>query len=260
MILGFGVPAWILGDYALANLGGSAGTRLWEFAANSLLLSTSSAVLAVAVGLFMAYGLRLNRSRTLLVATKFASTGYAIPGTVLAVGVIVPLAAFDNTLDAAMRATFGISTGLLLSGTVGAVMFGYLVRFLALSFGTVDASLTKITPNMDGAARTLGHSPMATLRRVHLPLMRGSLLTAGILVFVDCMKELPMTMLLRPFNFDTLATYVHQLASDELLEESAPGALLIVGAGILPVIILSRTIARSRPGQVGENAPWEAAP
>lgn len=258
--LGFGVPALVLGNFAVTNFSRSATARLWDFAGNSLILSTSSAVIAVAIGLFMAYGLRLDRSRALLAATKFASTGYAIPGAVLAVGVIVPLAAFDNALDATMRTTFGISTGLLLSGTIGAVMFGYLVRFLALSFGTIEASLGKITPSMDGAARTLGHSPSATLRRVHLPMMRGSLMTAAILVFVDCMKELPMTMLLRPFNFDTLATYVHQLASDELLEESAMGALFIVLAGILPVILLSRTVSRSRPGQAGQASTWENAP
>jgi iron(III) transport system permease protein len=123
------------------------------------------------------------------------------------------------------------------------------VRFLALAYGTSEASLGKITPNMDGAARTLGSNPSQTLKRVHFPLMRGSLMTAAILVFVDCMKELPLTIILRPFNFDTLATFVYQYASDELLEESALGALTIVGAGIIPVILLSVTIAKSRPGK-----------
>ena len=133
-------------------------------------------------------------------------------------------------------------------GTIAPVVYGYLVRFLALSYGTAEASLGRITPSMDGAARTLGANPMSALSRVHFPMMRGSLITAGILVFVDCMKELPLTIILRPFNFDTLATFVYQYASDELLEESALGALTIVGAGIIPVILLSVTIARSRPG------------
>ena len=152
-----------------------------------------------------------------------------------------------------MKSTFGISTGLLLSGTIVAVVFGYLVRFLALSFGTMEAGLTKVTTSMDGAARTLGQSPGATLRRVHLPMIKASIFTAAILVFVDCMKELPMTILLRPFNYETLATYVHQFATDGLLEECALGAVSIVAAGILPVIILSRTIGYARPGSDAER-------
>ncbi|MBT3307296.1 MAG: iron ABC transporter permease, partial [Alphaproteobacteria bacterium] len=147
----------------------------------------------------------------------------------------------------------GISTGLLFSGPIAAVTFGYLVRFLALSFGSVEASLAKITPHMDGAARSLGHGPFATLRRVHIPLIRGSALTAAMLVFVDCMKELPMTVILRPFNFHTLATYVHQYASDEQLGEASLAALAIVGFGILPVIVLSFAITRSRPGHTEEG-------
>ena len=160
----------------------------------------------------------------------------------------MPLAAFENAVDGYMRDAFGLSTGLFMSGTVFAITCGYLARFLSLSFGTLEAGLTKVTPNMDGAARTLGLRPFGVLRRVHLPLIRGSALTAALLVFVDCMKELPMTVVLRPFNFETLATFVHQYASDELLEESALGALTIVAAGILPVILLSATIGRSRPG------------
>jgi len=143
---------------------------------------------------------------------------------------------------------------LLLSGSVFVIVLGYVVRFLALSFGTIEASLSKVTPSMDGAARTLGAGPMATLRRVHLPVMRGSVLTAAILVFVDCMKELPMTVILRPFDFHTLATFVHQYASDELLAESSLAALTIVASGILPVVLLSRTIGRSRPGHGGTGA------
>jgi iron(III) transport system permease protein len=192
---------------------------------------------------------RIGGGPVVRAATRIASAGYAVPGAVLAVGVIIPMAMVDNAIDAASRNLFGISLGMLMSGTVFAIVYGYLARFTALSFGALDAGLAKITPNMDGAARTLGCGPGALLRRVHLPMMRGSALTAALLVFVDCMKELPMTIILRPFNFDTLATYVFQYASSELLEESALGALAIVAAGILPVILLSLTIARSRPGQ-----------
>jgi len=247
VVLGFLVPAAQLLGFALDGRSGPGTGHFLGLAANSLLLASVTAGLAVLIGLFLAYGIRVSRSRWLPAAIRFASIGYAVPGAVLAVGVVVSLAAWDNAFDAFLRARFGISPGLLLSGTVFALVFGYLVRFMALSFGTIEASLGKVTPSMDGAARTLGHAPLSVLRRVHLPLLRGSLLTAAILVFVDCMKELPLTLLLRPFNFETLATNV-QLAR-RTAGESAPGALAIVAAGILPVIALSRTIRRSRPGQ-----------
>jgi len=162
--------------------------------------------------------------------------------------VLVTLGSLDNSVDAFMKDTFGISTGLLLSGTIVALTYGYLVRFLALSFGSAEASLTKITPSMDGAAKSLGHGAFSTLRRIHIPLIKGGLLTALMLVFVDAMKELPLTTVLRPFDFHTLATFVHQYASDEQIGEAAPAALAIVGFGILPVILLSLAITRSRPG------------
>jgi iron(III) transport system permease protein len=196
---------------------------------------------------------RLRNQGIVKFMARFSSLGYAVPGSVLAVGVLVSLGALDNGIDAFMRGTFGISTGLLFSGTIAAVTFGYLVRFLALSFGSIEASLAKITPSMDGASRSLGHGPLGTLRRIHIPLIRGSALTAAMLVFVDCMKELPMTVILRPFNFHTLATYVHQYASDEQLGEASLAALAIVGFGILPVIVLSFAITRSRPGHAKEG-------
>ena len=153
-----------------------------------------------------------------------------------------------------MKRNLGISSGLIFSGTILAVTFGYLVRFLALAFGAIEASLSKITVHMDGASRSLGHSPMSTLRNIHFPLMRGSVLAALILVFVDCMRELPMTVILRPFNFHTLATHVHQFAMDEQFGEASFAALAIVGFGILPVIVLSYAITRSRPGTTNFDA------
>ncbi len=166
----------------------------------------------------------------------------------LAIGVIIPLAAFDNRLDAFLREHWGISTGLLLSGTTFAVIFAYCVRFLAVSTGAVDSSLNKVTPTMDMASRSLGMTPGSTLLKVHFPLIKGGLLTALLVVFVDCMKELPATLILRPFNYDTLATYVYQFASDEQLEECSLAALLIVLVGIIPVILLSRSITGTRKG------------
>ena len=249
ILLGFVVPAWVLGRYSLQFYDITLQSNFIDYVLNSIGLATFSAILAVILGLFLAYAIRLQGSASLRMVARFASIGYAVPGAVLAIGVILPLTRFENSVDALSRDWLGIPLGLFISGTVGALVIGYIVRFLALSYGAVEASLAKVTPSMDGASRTLGHGPGRTLFKVHLPMMRTSILTAAILVFVDVMKELPMTMMLRPFNFETLATYVHQYASDELLEECALGAVSSVIAGILPVIILSRAIARSRPGQ-----------
>jgi len=253
VVLGFVLPAAVLGGYAVIHFEAAANAEVFRHAGNSVMLSGLAAALALAIGIFMAYGVRIRKQKIVTFMARFASLGYAVPGSVLAVGVLVSLGALDNGIDGFMRGTFGISTGLLFSGTIAAVTFGYLVRFLALSFGTVEASLAKVTPSMDGASRSLGHGPLSTLRRIHLPLIRGSMLTAAMLVFVDSMKELPMTVILRPFNFHTLATYVHQYASDEQLGEASLAALAIVGFGILPVIVFSFAITRSRPGHTAEG-------
>ena len=255
VVFGFVAPAGVLAGYAFIHFETAMNTAFLGYAGNSLMLSSLTAVIAIAIGIFMAYAVRLRNERLLKVMVRLASLGYAVPGAVLAVGVLVTLGAVDNGIDGFMRDTFGISTGLLFSGTIAAVTFGYLVRFLALAFGSVEASLAKVTPSMDGAARSLGHGAFSTLRRVHLPLIRSSVLTASMLVFVDCMKELPLTTILRPFNFHTLATFVHQYASDEQLGEASLAALSIVAFGILPVIVLSLAITRSRPGHGnGETA------
>ncbi|MFP4077032.1 MAG: ABC transporter permease, partial [Halochromatium sp.] len=152
----------------------------------------------------------------------------------------------DNSLDGWMRASFGVSTGLLLSGSLVALLFAYLVRFLAVSLQTVESGLSKIRPSLDEAGRSLGLKPGQVLHEIHMPMLKGSLLTALLLVFVDVLKELPATLILRPFNFNTLAVRAYELASDERLADSAPAALTIVAAGLIPVIILSRSITRSR--------------
>ncbi|WP_193187297.1 ABC transporter permease [Nisaea sediminum] len=248
ILLGFVVPASVLGYYAFEYFEQSWTADFLHYAENSLKLSLISAVATVAAAVLLGYAVRLNPGRGVRFASRLASVGYAIPGAVLAIGILIPAGALDNAIDAFSREQFGFPTGLLLSGTTTALVFAYMVRFMAISFGAVEAGLGKVTPNMDLAARALGHGPLATLRKVHLPLIRGSLLTAIVLVFVDTMKELPATLVLRPFNFQTLATYVYQYASDELLEQCALAALAIVAAGILPVIVLSRAISASRPG------------
>ena len=254
VLLGFLLPAATLAGYAVSYFDAAASEEVLGHALNTFMLSGTAAVLAVLVAIFMAYGVRLHGGGPLQGLARIVSMGYAVPGAVLGVGVIVVLAGFDNAIDAILREYFGISMGLLLSGSVVAVIFGYLVRFLALSFGTVEASLGKVTPNMEGAARSLGVGAAKTLLRVHVPLMRAGVLTAAMLVFVDCMKELPMTVILRPFDFQTLATFVHQYASDEQLGEASLAALTIVATGVLPVMLLSVAIARSRPGHGSEGA------
>jgi iron(III) transport system permease protein len=248
ILLGFALPTLVLLNYAHRHFEPEMTWEILGHAANSVRLSVMAGAIAVVIAIFMTYGARIGGGRLLAAANRIAAMGYAIPGAVLAVGVLVVLGGLDNGIDGFARRNFGLSTGLIFSGTIAAVTFGYLVRFLALALGTVEASLGKITPAMDGASRSLGRGAFATMRLVHLPLIRGSVLTAVLLVFVDCMKELPMTMILRPFNFQTLATFVHQYASDEQLGEAALAALSIVGVGVLPVILLSLTIAKSRPG------------
>lgn len=250
--LGFLLPAALLLQMTIANGSQIAGDRLWNFAQNSLVLAALTAAVAVAIALLMAYGVRLRPSWGTNLAARVAAMGYALPGSVIAVGVLVPLGRFDNAVDAWMQSTFGISTGLLLSGTIAALVFAYLVRFLAVSLNTIEASLGRIKPSLDDAARSLGHSPADTLRRVHAPMMGGGLLTAAILVFVDVMKELPATLIVRPFNFDTLAVRVYQLAADERLSEAAAPALAIVAVGILPVMLLSWQIRQSRQTRMSQ--------
>ena len=246
ILLGFLIPVFILGSYAIQHLDQLDQEDFLTYAGNSFFLSAAAALITILIALLLAYSKRLYRYKSLTAAANFASLGYAMPGAVLAIGVIIPLAAFDNVVDDFMRSTFDISTGLLLSGTTFAIIFAYSVRFLAVSTGAVESSLNKITPTMDMASRSLGLNPLQTLMRVHLPLIKGGIVSAGLVVFVDCMKELPATLILRPFNYDTLATFVYQFASDEMLEECSLAALLIVAVGIIPVILLTRTITSTR--------------
>ena len=246
VLAGFVIPVLVLGRLAIVYFEESWTPAFRTYAFNSFALSASAALLALLVALFIAYSRRLHGGRVLALATRIASLGYAVPGAVLAVGILVPFAAFDNALDALLREYVGVSSGLLLSGTVAAILFAYIVRFLAVALGQVETSLEKVSPSMDMAARTLGYRAGQALVRYHLPLIRGGMLTAVMIVFVDCMKELPATLLLRPFNFETLATHVYQFASDEMLGEAALGSLTIVLVGLVPVVLLSRMISRSR--------------
>ena len=242
VFFGFILPGLILLKFAFEQFSNSFSAPYFIAAWHSLVLSGLAGIVVVGLGLILAYAYRARRTLGIRLVIRLASIGYAIPGTVLGIGVLIPFAAFDNGLDAFLRASFGISTGLLLSGTVIAVVFAYSVRFLAISFGSLESGLEKVTPNLTAAARTLGRTPFKTMIEVDLPILRPALVTAALLVFVDCMKELPATLILRPFDFDTLATLVFTLTSLDQLEQSAAPALTIVAAGLIPIILLARNL------------------
>lgn len=246
IVAGFVLPVGILVDLASRHVESARGVEVLVYARNTSALAAGGALLLLLVSVVLAYARRLRPDGWTRSATRVASLGYAVPGSVIAVGVLMQLGWVDGRLDAAMRSTFGISTGLLTSGTVAGLLFAYMARFLAVALGPVEAGLEKVTANMDAAARSLGRRSLATLRHVHLPLLRGSLLTAALMVFVDVVKELPATLIVRPFDFDTLAVRAYRLASDERLAEAAGPALAIVMVGIVPVVVLSVAIARSR--------------
>jgi iron(III) transport system permease protein len=242
IVIGFVMPALVLLNFAATRWADALSPAYLDAVYHSLLLAALAAAIAVALGLVLGYANRAMQQGFTTRVIRLAALGYAIPGTVLGIGVLIPLAGFDNALDGFLRAQFGISTGLLLSGTIAAIVFAYVVRFLAVSFGAIESGLQKVTPNVAAAARTLGRGPISAFFEVHLPLLRPALVSAALLVFVDCMKELPATLILRPFDFETLATTVFMLASLDQLEESALPALTIVAVGLLPVILLSRTL------------------
>ncbi|MDZ7668856.1 MAG: iron ABC transporter permease [Gammaproteobacteria bacterium] len=265
VLLGFALPAALLGYMAVHDGDPLFGMRFFEFAGNSVILATLAGALAVALALVLGYSARFASGRLTAASARIAAMGYAVPGSVIAVGVLQPLGFVDQQINLYGARWFGITPGLILTGSLVALIYAYLVRFLAVSVNAVDASLARVTPSMDGAARTLGLSPARALTRVHLPLTRGSLLAAGILVFVDVMKELPATVILRPFDFDTLAIRAYELASDERLSQASTAALAIVAVGIIPVILLSGALSRSRPGYAAGDSPagntntWEAS-
>ena len=260
IMLGFALPASVLVHDALAHVAAGLEPDFWQAARNSLLLAACAAVLAVGFAVVLAYARRQTRSKLIQIASIVPAISYAVPGTVLAIGLLIPLAGLDNAVDGAMRSLFGVSTGLLFSGTAFAVVLAYTIRFLAASLGAVEGGLSKISRNIDAAAGTLGASVSETLFRVHLPLLRPALGAAALLVFVDSMKELPATLLLRPFNFDTLSTQVFTLVSLYRYEEAGLSALTIVAVSLAPVLLLHGIIAGSRPGTSSDRLPAPETP
>ena len=242
IVLGFLIPFILLTQWAI---GETIDSSFLLLAWNSLSLAFSASLLALTLAIILGYGQRLFPTKIVKSGVRIATLGYAVPGTVIAVGIIIPLAWIDNTIDAWAIKTFDIGTGLIFSGSLFILLFAYLVRFLAVALGSVESGLQTIKPSMDDSARSLGFTPLQVLRKVHLPIIRPSLFTALLLVFVDVLKELPATLILRPFNFNTLAVRAYELASDEQLASAAPAAITIVLTGLIPVILLNRSINKS---------------
>lgn len=242
VLSGFGVPFLVLGNFALKRLDQFLAPRLLDAFLHSVLVSGLTALASVFLGFVLAYAARTGRSPITDVAGRLASFGYGVPGTVLAIGVLFPLAAIDNALDARMRAYFDVSTGLIMSGTGFAIIYACTVRFLTMAEGTLEAGFHKLSPHLDMAARALGRTSAQTLRTVLLPMMRPAVLTAALLVFIETMKELSATIMLRPFNFNTLATLVYEDASRARVEDASVAAIIIVVAGMVPVILVSRSL------------------
>ncbi len=246
--LGFAVPAITLMLGALDHLPALGEREFYADVWHSVSLAGLTAIVAVVLALCMAYAVRLRPSPILRGAARIAGLGYAIPGAVLAVGILLPLSAADQAIDGAAKSILGLSIGLVLTGSVVALLVAYTIRFLAVALNPVEAGLARITPSMESAARTLGARPSRALRQVHAPMMAGSLFTAAVLVFVDVMKELPATYIMRPFDYDTLAVRAYQYAADERLSQAALPSLAIVAFALVPVLLLSHAIAHSRPG------------
>lgn len=242
VLAGFGLPFVILLDYGVRYFELSWTPEFVRFAGNSLAISALTALLAMGIALLLGFFRRLDGGIKSLLPLRIAAMGYAMPGTVLAIGVLVPLTALDFAINDLAEWLGRQGPGLLLTGTITAIVFGYLVRFVAIAIGSVESSMDKISPSLDMAARSLGQGDGGMLRRVHLPLVRRGLFAGAMLVFIESMKELPAALLLRPFNFDTLATHVYQFVSDEMLERGALGAIVIVLVGLLPLIWVNRSL------------------
>lgn len=256
VVMGFLLPLLILMRVIWLEPEPLFTTRFLGLVGNSVTLAGITSVVAILLALLLAYAARLSRARPAMVANRIAGLGYAMPGAVIAVGILVPVTRLDNLIADWAQARLGIELGLLLTGSIAALIYAYLVRFLAVALQPVEAGLSKIRPSMEDAARSLGLSPSRTLWRVHVPMLGGSLLAAGLMVFVDVMKELPATFAMRPFNFDTLAVQAYNMAKDERLAEAAAASLVIVGVGLLPLLVLAYSLSRRRAGHavVAERA------
>lgn len=246
VLFGFLLPAGLLLEMAIGSGQDLLSDRYLGFVRNSVILAGTAAVVTVGAAVLLGAYQRLEPGRLSTGAASVSRIGYAVPGGVIAVGLLVPFAALDNAVDAFMEARFGIDTGLLFTGSIWLLVAAYTIRFMAAALNTYDGGQASLNTNMDAVARTLGATPGALVRRVHLPILRPSVLTALLIVFVDVMKELPATLIMRPFNFDTLAVQAHRLAADERLAGAAVPSLVIVAVGLLPVALVCRSLGAKR--------------
>jgi iron(III) transport system permease protein len=243
LAVAFVLPMTQLLAWAAKHAATDLDARYWAFAGRSVALAASGALVVVTAALVHGYALRLERRRWLLALGRFATVGYAIPGTVLAVGLFAPVAALNGWLQGRLDLAFGATAPqLFIQGTLLTMFVAYLARFLAVGTGPIESGLERIHRNLDEAAMLLGARGPARLSRLHLPLLRGSLLAAAVLVFVDLMKELPITLMTRPFGFETLAVRVFEMAAEGEWERAALPSVLIVAAGVLPVVLLARRV------------------
>jgi iron(III) transport system permease protein len=258
--IGFVFPVAYLLDAALERLRfAGLSPAIVSETFNTIVVSAIATVSTIGAGVIAAYAARTSRSGSASAFVRIVSLGYAVPGTVLAIGLLPIVTGIEAVVDAATSRLFGFSSGLLLLGTGVAVVYAYVARFLAVAAGAIEAGFSRISPSLDDAARTLGHTASRRLWRIHLPLARPALATAALLVFVDCMKELPATLLLRPLGFETLATHLYGEAARGTYEDAAIAALLIVLAGLVPVVVLARVGAQVK-GQRSPTSPKARTP
>lgn len=260
IVIGFALPVFLLARLALSEPERVTIARFAELAWNSFRVAGLAAVLAVFLAVTVAYAVRLAPSALTRGTSRLLALGYAVPGSVLAVGVLLPVGAADVWLAGALQKQFGVHAGLLLTGTIVALIYAYLVRYFAVAWNGIEPGFARITPSMDAAARGLGAGTVGTLLRVHAPLLSRSAAAATLLVFVDVMKELPATLVMRPFNFDTLATQTYTLAKDERLAEAALPSLAIVAVGVLPLLILARAVRQGATRPVPRADATRMAP
>ena len=238
---GFIVPALILLDYAINYFSAGWQDVLWQVLVQSIGLAFIAALITTTIAILFVYTTRLSAKPSTHIPLRISMMSYVIPSTVLSIGILIPMTLFETSVNDGLVNLGYQPPGLFLSGTVFALLFAFVVRFQAVANGAIESSFLNISPSLDMASATLGKSNLQTLFSIHIPLIRKGMFTAILLVFIECMKELPAALLLRPFNFDTLATYVYQFVSDEQLEHAAVAAILIILAGLIPVIRLTKT-------------------
>ena len=243
-LLGFFIPVLQLLSWSIDTAPEVLDWGFLRLIGNSFLLAVLAGFFCVLAAVLLLYGVKVNQNLLFRSISKIAVMGYSIPGAVIAVGVMLPLLFVDKTLIDVFAQTLGVDIDLFLTGSIFALVYAYLVRFLAVAYNPIDAGFKKMGNSYDEGARILGLSPLKTLWKVNFPLLKGAMLSGGLLVFVDVLKELPLTLILRPFNFDTLATKTFQLAGNELVAESANAALIIILTGLVPIILLNKLISK----------------